>query len=60
MTPLDEFRAEVRAWLPANLDRRGTATPDPHTPGHVAEHRARLSSWVTVTRSFPAAPNSGQ
>jgi len=40
MTALDDFRAAARAWLPANLDRRGTAAPaDPHTAEHVAEHR---------------------
>ncbi|MEU7811122.1 acyl-CoA dehydrogenase family protein [Pseudonocardia sp. NPDC049154] len=40
MSPVEEFRAEAREWLPANLDRRGTAVADPHTPEHVAEHRA--------------------
>lgn len=37
---LDEFRSELRAWLPANLDRRGAAAPDPHNSDHVKEHRA--------------------
>ncbi|GAA4548402.1 acyl-CoA dehydrogenase family protein [Pseudonocardia xishanensis] len=36
---LDEFRAALRAWLPANLDRRGRAVGDPYAPEHVAEHR---------------------
>ncbi|ODU06855.1 MAG: acyl-CoA dehydrogenase [Pseudonocardia sp. SCN 72-86] len=40
MTTVEEFRAEARVWLPANLDHRGVATPDPHTAEHVAEHRA--------------------
>ena len=58
MTSLDEFRAEVRAWLPANLDRRGSATPDPHTPAHVAEHRAiqrRLFDGGYAGLTWPAA-----
>uniref|UniRef100_UPI0015F0D77D acyl-CoA dehydrogenase family protein n=1 Tax=Pseudonocardia pini TaxID=2758030 RepID=UPI0015F0D77D len=40
MISVDDFRAQVREWLPANLDRRGAASWDPHTPEHVAEHRA--------------------
>ncbi|MDN5913585.1 MAG: acyl-CoA dehydrogenase family protein [Pseudonocardia sp.] len=40
MISVDDFRAEARTWLPAHLDRRGTATADPHTAEHVAEHRA--------------------
>jgi alkylation response protein AidB-like acyl-CoA dehydrogenase len=40
MIPLAEYRAEVREWLPANLDR-ATATPrDPYHPEQVAAHRA--------------------
>ena len=37
---VDEFRAHVRTWLPANLDRRTGTAPDPYTPEHVAAHRA--------------------
>ncbi|WGL54138.1 acyl-CoA dehydrogenase family protein [Nocardioides sp. BP30] len=38
---LDEFRAALRAWLPQNLDRRGsTAQPQKHSPEHISEHRA--------------------
>jgi alkylation response protein AidB-like acyl-CoA dehydrogenase len=35
----DEFRSAVRAWLPANLDRRGPAAADPYSERHVREHR---------------------
>jgi alkylation response protein AidB-like acyl-CoA dehydrogenase len=41
MIPLEEYRAELRAWLPGHLDRRsGRAQRDPYAPGQVAEHRA--------------------
>ena len=41
MIPLEDYCAEIRAWLPGNLDRRtGAAVADPYTPAHIAEHRS--------------------
>jgi alkylation response protein AidB-like acyl-CoA dehydrogenase len=36
---IDQFRSELRSWLPANLERRGAQTDDPYTPEHIRAHR---------------------
>jgi alkylation response protein AidB-like acyl-CoA dehydrogenase len=61
-TDLDEYRSQVRAWLPANLDRRTRAADDPHTPEHVATHRhiqRRLFDGGFAGISWPAEYGGG-
>lgn len=59
---LDGYRAQARAWLAANLDRRATAAADPYAEPHLAAHRQiqrRLSDGGYAGISWPAGYGGG-
>ena len=55
---IEEFRARVRAWLPANLERRAAAPDeDVHGEAHLAAHRQiqrRLADGGLAGLTWPA------